>query len=104
MQKCKDDYVHQPKYVYHISTHGKPRPNSERITNPKLTTQTCESGLIKWFCENVGYLVLGGNMAQNNLSFLHIISQKMISYFYVFGSGVEDWIFGNAYGTSAVTE
>ena len=63
-----------------------------------------ESGLIKWFGENVSYLVLGGYIAQSNLSFLHIISQKMISHFDVFGSGVEYWIFGNAYGTSAVTK
>ena len=90
MQKCKDGYVHQTKYVYHISTHGKPRPNSKRIANPKLTTQTSESGLIKWFGENVGYLVLGGDMAQNNLSFLHIASQEMISHFDVFTSGVEN--------------
>ena len=104
MQKCKDGYVHQPKHVYYISTHGKPRPNSERVTHPKLTTHASESVLIKWFGENVSYLVLGGDMAQNNLSFLHIVSQEMISHFNVFGSGVENWIFRNAYGTSAITE
>ena len=104
MQKCKDGYVHQIKHVYHISTHGKPRPNSKRVTNPKLTTQASESGLIKWFGENVSYLVLGGDMDQNNLSFLHIVSQEMISHFDVLGSRVENWIFGNAYGTSAITK
>ena len=74
------------------------------VTHPKLTTQASESSLIKWFGENVSYLVLGGDMAQNNLSFLHIVSQEMISHFDLFGSGVENWIFGKAYGTSAVTK
>ena len=63
-----------------------------------------ESGLIKRFGENVSYLVLGGNMVQNNLSFPHIVSQEMISYFYVFGFEMENWVFVNAYGTSAVIE
>ena len=63
-----------------------------------------ESGLIKWFGENVGYLVLGGDMAQYNLPFLHIVSQEMVSHFNVLGSGVENWVFGSAYGTSAVTK
>ena len=74
------------------------------VTNPKLTPQASESGLIKWFSENVGYLVLDGDMAQNNLPFLHIVSQEMVSHFDMLGSRVENWIFGNAYGTSAVTK
>ena len=82
-------YIKQKMYITYLHMEN-PRPNSERIANPKLTTQTSESGLIKWFGENVGYLVLGGNMAQSNLSFLHIVSQEMISHFYVLGSGVEN--------------
>ena len=85
-----DGYVHQTKHVYHISTHGKPRPNSKRVTNPKLTPQASESSLIKRFVENVGYLVLGGDMAQNNLPFHHIVSQEMVSHFDVFGARVEN--------------
>ena len=90
-------------YITYATKRG-PRPNSKRITNPKLTPQTSESGLIKRFGENVSYLVLGGDMAQNNLPFLHIVSQEMVSHFDVFGSRVENWVFGHAYGTSAVTK
>ena len=63
-----------------------------------------ESGLIKRFAENVGYLILGGDVTQYNLPFLHIVPQEMISHFDVLGSRVENWIFGNAYGISAVTK
>ena len=82
-------YIKQKMYITYLHME-KPRPNSERIANTKLTTQMSKSGLIKWFGENVSYLILGGDMAQSNLSFLHIVSQEMISHFYVFGSGVEN--------------
>jgi hypothetical protein len=43
-------------------------------------------------------------MAQHNGPFLHIVSQEMVSHFYVFGSGVKHWVFRYAYGTSAITK
>ena len=58
----------------------------KRVTNSKLTLQASESGLIKRFGENVSYFVLGRDMAQYNLPFLHIVFQEMVSHFYVFGS------------------
>jgi hypothetical protein len=42
-------------------------------------------------------------MEQSYLPFLHIISQKMISHFYVLGFGMEHWVLCNAYGTGAIT-
>jgi hypothetical protein len=42
-------------------------------------------------------------MNQVYVPLLHIISQKVVSHLYVFSSGMEHWIFGNAYGTSAIT-
>jgi hypothetical protein len=42
-------------------------------------------------------------MDQSYLSFLYIISQKMISHFYVLGFGMEHWVLCNAYGTGAIT-
>jgi hypothetical protein len=42
-------------------------------------------------------------MDQSYLSFLHIVSQKMIPHFYVFGFGMEQWVLCNAYGTGAIT-
>jgi hypothetical protein len=40
---------------------------------------------------------------QSYLSFLYIVSQKMIPHFNVFGFGMEYWVLGNTYGTGAIT-
>jgi hypothetical protein len=37
------------------------------------------------------------------LPFLYIVSQKMISHFYVLGFGMEHWVLCNTYGTCAIT-
>jgi hypothetical protein len=41
-------------------------------------------------------------MTQHNGPFLHIVSQEMVSHFYVFGSGVKHWVFRYAYGTGGI--
>jgi hypothetical protein len=40
-------------------------------------------------------------MDQGYLSFLYIVSRKMIPHFYVLGFGM--WVLSNAYGTGAIT-
>jgi hypothetical protein len=42
-------------------------------------------------------------MDQSYLSFLLVVSQKMIPHFYVLGFGMEHWVLGNTYGTAAIT-
>jgi hypothetical protein len=42
-------------------------------------------------------------MNQVYVPLFHIISQKVVAHLYMFSSGVEDRIFGNTYGTSAIT-
>jgi hypothetical protein len=42
-------------------------------------------------------------MDQSYLSFLYIVSQEMISHFYVLGFGMEYWVLCNTYGTGVVT-
>jgi hypothetical protein len=42
-------------------------------------------------------------MDQGFLPFLYIVSQKMISHFYVLGFGMEHWVVCNTYGTGAIT-
>jgi hypothetical protein len=44
-----------------------------------------------------------GYMDQCYLPFLYVVSQKMISHFYVVGFGMEHWVLCNTYGTGAVT-
>ena len=80
------------------------RPNSERQTHSKLSSQAGKGGLVKWFGEDIGKLVLGGDMGQLDVSFLNVISQEMVPHLYVFGFGVEHWVFGYAYGTGAITQ
>jgi hypothetical protein len=42
-------------------------------------------------------------MDQSYLSFLYVVSQKMIPHFYVLGFGMEHWVLCKAYGTGAIT-
>jgi hypothetical protein len=42
-------------------------------------------------------------MDQGYLPLLYIVSQKMITHFYVFCFGMEHWVLCNSYGTGAVT-
>jgi hypothetical protein len=42
-------------------------------------------------------------MDQGYLPFLYVVSQKMISHFYVLDFGMEHWVLCNAYGTGAIT-
>jgi hypothetical protein len=42
-------------------------------------------------------------MDQGYLSFLYVVSQKMIPHFYVLGFGMKHWVLCNAYGTGAIT-
>jgi hypothetical protein len=44
-----------------------------------------------------------GYMDQSYLPLLYVVSQKMISHFYVLGFGMEHWVLCNTYGSSAVT-
>jgi hypothetical protein len=42
-------------------------------------------------------------MDQRDFSFSYVGSQEIIPHFYVFGSGVKNWVLCNTYGTGAVT-
>jgi hypothetical protein len=52
-----------------------PRINLKWATHTKFTPQASKGSLLKWFCRDVGKLILGWNMAQNYGSLLNIISQ-----------------------------
>ena len=47
---------------------------------------------------------MGRDIGQRYVSLLNIVPQKVVPHLYVFRFGVEDRIFGYAYGTGAVTE
>jgi hypothetical protein len=42
-------------------------------------------------------------MDQSYLSFLYVVSQKIIPHFYGLGFGMEHWVLCNAYATGAIT-
>jgi hypothetical protein len=42
-------------------------------------------------------------MDEVDVSLLNIVSQKVVSHFYVFGSGVKHGVFGKTNGTRAIT-
>jgi hypothetical protein len=42
-------------------------------------------------------------MDQSYLPFLYVVSEKMISHFYVLGFGMEHWVLCNTYGIGAFT-
>jgi hypothetical protein len=42
-------------------------------------------------------------MDQGYLSFLYVVSQKMIPHLYVLSFGMKHWVLCNAYGTGAIT-
>jgi hypothetical protein len=42
-------------------------------------------------------------MDQGYVPFLYVVSQKMLSHFYVLGFGMEHWLLCNTYGTFAIT-
>jgi hypothetical protein len=42
-------------------------------------------------------------MDQSYLSFLYVVSQKMVPHFDVLGFGMEHWVLCNSYGTGAIT-
>jgi hypothetical protein len=42
-------------------------------------------------------------MDQSYLPFIYVVSQEMISHFYMLGFGMKHWVFCNTYGTDAIT-
>jgi hypothetical protein len=49
-------------------------------------------------------LVLGVDVFQVNVALLIVVTKKVVANLYVFGFGVEDWVFGNTDGTRAITK
>jgi hypothetical protein len=91
--------------VWYICYKSKsPKNQLERARNPKFPPQAHKCTLVERLCKNVGKLILGRDMAQHNGPFLHIVSQEMIPHFYVFGSGMKNWVFRYTYGTGAITK
>jgi hypothetical protein len=60
------------------------------LTNTKFPPQRSKMSRIKGFGENVSQLPLCTNVLHHYVSFLNMVSQEVVSHFYVFGSPVEN--------------
>jgi hypothetical protein len=64
------------------------------MANTKHPPQRSKMRRIEGFGENIGQLPLCINKHHLYLSFLNMVSQKVVSHFDVFGSPVENWVMG----------
>jgi hypothetical protein len=60
------------------------------MANTKLPPQISKMSHINGFGENINQLSLCINVLNQYISFLNMVSQEVISHFYVFGSPVEN--------------
>jgi hypothetical protein len=60
-------------------------------TSPLQRSKMCH---IKGFGENISHLPICINVLYHYVTFLNIVSQEVVSHFYVFGSPVENWVLG----------
>jgi hypothetical protein len=81
----------------------KPSHRESKHQVPPPPPQRSKSRSIKAFCENVSQLSLCVNVFHHYVSFLNMVSQKVVSHFDVFCSPMEDRILGETYGTGVIT-
>jgi hypothetical protein len=60
----------------------------------KQNTSSSSNQAIKGFGETISQLPLCINVFHHYVSFLNVVSQEVLSYFYVFRSPMENWILG----------
>jgi hypothetical protein len=64
------------------------------MTNTKIPLQGSKMSRIKGFGENVSHLPLCINVLHHYVSFLNMVSQEVVSHFYVLGSPIENCVLG----------
>ncbi len=72
------------------------------FTHAKFPSNPTKVFFIEWFCKN-GKMLFSRNKFQLNVTIVNMISNKVISNFYVFLSRVLNWIFDWVDGTSVIT-
>jgi hypothetical protein len=68
--------------------------SSHRDGKHQAPPQRSKTRRIEWFGENVSQVPLSVNKLYLYLSFLNMVSQKVVSQFDVFGSPLENWVMG----------
>jgi hypothetical protein len=64
------------------------------MENTKTPLQRSKMSCIKGFGENDSYLLLYINVFHHYISFLNMVSQEVVTHFYVFCSPVKNWVLG----------
>jgi hypothetical protein len=72
------------------------------MANTNFPPQSNKARSMKGFGENISQLSLCVNVSHLDISLFHMISQEVESYFEVFHSLVEDWVFSYRDGIGVV--
>jgi hypothetical protein len=64
------------------------------MTNIKFSPQGSKMSRIKEFGENISQLSLCVNVFHLYISLFNMISQEVVSHFYVFRSPMKNWVLG----------
>jgi hypothetical protein len=64
------------------------------MANTKIPSQRSKTSRIKGFGKNISELSLYVNIFHHYVSLFNMVSQEVVSHFYVFYSPMENWILG----------
>jgi hypothetical protein len=73
------------------------------MANTKFPLQRSKTCRIKGFGENISQLTLCLNVSHLYISLLYMVSQEVVSHFYVFLSPMKNWALAQEYGSGAIT-
>ena len=65
-----------------------------RIQDIQLIAQSAKPCLIKWFCEDIGELILCTHVFKLDISFGFVVSQEMVANIYMFCARVLNGVVG----------
>ena len=86
-RKSKEERKTNPKLQKQL-------PNSKWVAHAKLSPQASIGGLFQGLGQDVGYLIISGNMGQLDITLLIMISQEVEPHIYMLGVRVQDGILG----------
>jgi hypothetical protein len=75
-------------------TQSPPSNQAIGMANTKIPLHGSKTSRIKGFDENVSQLPVCINALHHYVFLLNMVSQEVVSHFYVFGTLVENWVLG----------
>jgi hypothetical protein len=74
------------------NTHKLPSNHAIGVANTKLPPQRSKMSHIKGFGKNISHLPLRVNVFHLYISLFNMVSQEMVSHFFVFHSPMKNWV------------